>query len=381
VSVFDAVDDQTWVRHTFPLVCKEWAELYRSQDASPLHETLELDFSKESQVRLGSENRLAALLTDRWPVVHGSRVISWAERRAGSVRKLHIQGGFDVAPEDLSPDDLGALVAVAGPSLTEILIDFEFNEQDVAPFWESLRDSVVTHRRLRSLVARGDFADVSESAVEPLGQLAGSLEQLLLQTRYYDDPEVSPEGAKLTRFPASLCTLTELRRLFLIGHPRITAIPAQISSLKKLEELDLRYCGLSSLPKELGELSGLEYLDLHGNTNLGSAPQDEAYPAELGKLKSLRYLELSDCGLRAVPAFLGELESLEILHLSRNDKQIYATLDILIKGCPRLSEVTLERPKTPESRAHIEGFVRKLLAGNPNAVVIFDEAESEAESE
>ena len=48
VSVFEAVEDQTWVRLTFPLVCKEWAEIYRSRDASPLHETLEVDFLKEA---------------------------------------------------------------------------------------------------------------------------------------------------------------------------------------------------------------------------------------------------------------------------------------------------------------------------------------------
>ena len=48
VSVFVTVRDLHWVRHTIPLVCKAWNELYRSQDASPLHETLEVDFGKEA---------------------------------------------------------------------------------------------------------------------------------------------------------------------------------------------------------------------------------------------------------------------------------------------------------------------------------------------
>ena len=47
VSIFAAIDNPTWVRFTFPCVCKAWAELYRSKDASPLHETLEVDFRKE----------------------------------------------------------------------------------------------------------------------------------------------------------------------------------------------------------------------------------------------------------------------------------------------------------------------------------------------
>ena len=86
MSVFVAVGDQRWVRHTFPLVCRAWAELYRSKDASPLHETLEVAagevFWKEvAAAREGEEERARFR-----PVVHASRVISWAEWRAGSLR-------------------------------------------------------------------------------------------------------------------------------------------------------------------------------------------------------------------------------------------------------------------------------------------------------
>ena len=35
-----AVEDDFWVRHTVPFVCKGWNELHSSQDGSPLHETL-----------------------------------------------------------------------------------------------------------------------------------------------------------------------------------------------------------------------------------------------------------------------------------------------------------------------------------------------------
>ena len=69
-------------------------------------------------------------------------------------------------------------------------------------------------------------------------------------------------------------------------------------------------------------------------------------------------------GLRTVPARVGELESLEVLDLGGNDDlQIDAPLDFLIKGCPRLREVRLFKwaPWTPESRAHLGGFIRKLF--------------------
>ena len=57
VSVFVAVGDSRWVRHTIPCVCKGWAELYRSQDASPLHErssrsTFERSSASSSSCRL-----------------------------------------------------------------------------------------------------------------------------------------------------------------------------------------------------------------------------------------------------------------------------------------------------------------------------------------
>ena len=114
VSAYEAVDDLRYVRHTVPLVCKAWDELYRSQDASPLHETLEVDFTREEVAA-----REQAL---RRRCVPGSRVISWAERRAGSLRKLHFKGECWGALGDFSSEDLGALVAVAAPSLTGMRI-------------------------------------------------------------------------------------------------------------------------------------------------------------------------------------------------------------------------------------------------------------------
>ena len=122
MSVFVAVGDQRWVRHTFPLVCRAWAELYRSKDASPLHETLEVAagevFWKEVAAAREGEEERARLR----PVVHASRFISWAERRAGSLRKLHFKGECWGALGDFSSEDLGALVAVAAPSLTGMRI-------------------------------------------------------------------------------------------------------------------------------------------------------------------------------------------------------------------------------------------------------------------
>ena len=398
VSVLIALNDQRWVRHNIPLVCKAWNEIFCSKDASPLHEALEVDFEKEVEraaeaaaareegARLGlphSTGAAAQQLAPHRPVVHASRVISWAEKRASSVRVLDLKKVSDEDLKHFSSENLGALVRVVGPSLTEISIDAGVGQLVATPFWDSLRDSVVPAALLRSFVVGSLqrimpdgsiqllMPDVLESYVEPLAQLAGSLEELELRTGHLGIGVVP--GVTLPRFPEALCALTELRRLVLTGHQDIRAIPAAISSLKKLKELSLRACRPSSLPKELGELSAMTSLDLSRNENLGST--GEAFPAELGKMKSLRVLDLSHCGLRAVPAFLGELKSLKVLNLSCNfNLQIDAPLDFLIEGCPRLRKVYLYKEHfgdrwTPESRAHLAAFKTKLLAKNPNAKV------------
>ena len=199
------------------MVCKAWNELYRSQNASPLHEALVVDFRKELERAL--RERLArGGLGLRRPVVHASRVISWSEGRAEWVRKLHIGGKYSGALEDFSSEDLSALVAVAGSSLTELWIGPDLEKHETSSFelcqkrfWNSLRDSVIPHRRLRSLVVHGAGASVSD--VAPLAQLAGSLEELVLYT--YRRVDVSRE---LQRFPESFSDLTELQSLRLIGY-------------------------------------------------------------------------------------------------------------------------------------------------------------------
>ena len=350
VSILMATEDPFWVRHTFPLVCKAWNELYLSKDASPLHEALEVDFRKEHKTARAARKELAAAVVaatesteeekqaaaavvaaaeneeedeSSWPfcrsLVHASRVLSWAERRASSVHKLLLKGKYTKYLEDFGAEDLGALVGVVGSSSTEILLDFDSCDLYEEPFWKALRDSVVPACRLRSSVVRGIArikSDIFESRVAPLVQLAGSLEELELQTVFPHDPEpFDGEELWLPRFPASFFGLKKLRRLVLVGHPLITGIPAEISSLKELEDLNLGCNNLSSLPKELGELSGLTWLNLSYNKSLGNRPYGEAFPAELGKMKSLRYLDLSGCGLRTIPGFVGKLTSLEVLNL------------------------------------------------------------------
>ena len=62
---------------------------------------------------------------------------------------------------------------------------------------------------------------------------------------------------------------------------------------------------------------------------------------DVDPLNVLYFFRLVFGGLRTVPAFISELKSLEVLDLRGNNLQIYAPLDFLIKGCPRLRKAGL----------------------------------------
>ena len=93
------------------------------------------------------------------------------------------------------------------------------------------------------------------------------------------------------------------------------AIPAQLSDLTRLQELDLAANQLTgSIPSALGNLSNLTVLDLDTNQLSGSLP------SELGNLSNLRKLAISENGLSgALPAELGNLSNLAELYLWGNE--------------------------------------------------------------
>ena len=138
--------------------------------------------------------------------------------------------------------------------------------------------------------------------------------------------------------PAELYQLTHLRSLRL----RFTSLTGEVSpaigKLTELDTLDLsnsRY-DLSmwwngdpatakehrpngkilsgELPREIGQLTKVRYLDLSFQGFTGTLP------TEIGALKSLKYLSLYGCRLSGeLPASLGDLDQLEYLSAGLND--------------------------------------------------------------
>jgi Leucine-rich repeat (LRR) protein len=88
-------------------------------------------------------------------------------------------------------------------------------------------------------------------------------------------------NAGLTNLPPQLCDLTGLIKLSLRGN-RMRVIPAELARLENLEWLDLGDMELVDLPARLGSLTRLHTLYLNDNllTDL---------PASFGDLAALRY--------------------------------------------------------------------------------------------
>ena len=180
VSILIEVYKMSWVRYSFASVCKAFRDLYRSRDASPLHETLWLDFEDEVAMAKRMSSRRPPR---REPVVRASRVISWARTHAESVRTLWINPRtFSLVPslDDFNATNFAQLVAAVGPHLTEIGIDTGCEKLLGPPFWTALRARVVPARKLSLLRVTSIPKGVSMSDVEPLGQLRVSLEELIL---------------------------------------------------------------------------------------------------------------------------------------------------------------------------------------------------------
>ncbi len=177
VSILIEVYKMSWVRYSFASVCKAFRDLYRSRDASPLHETLWLDFEDEVAMAKRMSSRRPPR---REPVVRASRVISWARTHAESVRKLYLALGNGAPLGDFKATNFAQLVSTVGPRLTEIGIDTGCEKLLGPPFWTALRARVVPARKLSLLRVTSIPKGVSMSDVEPLGQLRVSLEELIL---------------------------------------------------------------------------------------------------------------------------------------------------------------------------------------------------------
>lgn len=95
-------------------------------------------------------------------------------------------------------------------------------------------------------------------------------------------------STKLTAFPKELVEYPSA------SNPSDSGVETDGHPFKNLKILDLSANGITSLPKEIGNLTSLEKLDL-SNNSIGSLPK------ETGNLKNLKDLNLSNTGITSLP--------------------------------------------------------------------------------
>ncbi|KAB2067405.1 hypothetical protein ES319_A09G224200v1 [Gossypium barbadense] len=74
---------------------------------------------------------------------------------------------------------------------------------------------------------------------------------------------------RITSLPSSICSLTNLKGLFINNCSQLVQLPSQIGDLQHLEILDIRQTGLYSLPVEIGELFNLKCLRVSFTEDVG----------------------------------------------------------------------------------------------------------------
>ena len=133
--------------------------------------------------------------------------------------------------------------------------------------------------------------------------------------------------------PSELGNLTFLTRLYLHGNQLSGSIPPELGNLSNLIYANLYLNRLSGqIPSELGSLSKLEQLSLHNNELSGHIP------AELGDLTNLTSLQLSGNQLTGtIPEKLGNLTNLTSLGLSRN--QLTGSIPAELKNLTNLTHL------------------------------------------
>ena len=162
--------------------------------------------------------------------------------------------------------------------------------------------------------------------------------------------------------PAEIGNLTGLENLELTGSQLAGPIPAQLGNLTNLERLVLFNNQLAGpIPAQLGNLTNLEGLSLGFNQLTGPVP------AQLGNLTNLEFLILGPNQLTGpVPAQLGNLTNLE--YLSLLDNRLTGPIPAQLGNLTNLSRLFLSKNQLtgtiPSELSNLGNLERLALGDN-----------------
>lgn len=136
---------------------------------------------------------------------------------------------------------------------------------------------------------------------------------------------------KIESLPPMIIGKFTLLKSLSLNNNKLTVLPDELCSLKKLDTLSLNNNHLRELPSTFGQLSALKTLSLSGN-------QLQALPPQLCNLRHLDVVDLSKNQIRSIPDIVGELQ---VIELNLNQNQI-SQISVRISCCPHLKVLRLE---------------------------------------
>jgi Leucine-rich repeat (LRR) protein len=168
----------------------------------------------------------------------------------------------------------------------------------------------VEAKNIRTFLQRTyEFGALNESMLNTLISSFKSLRALDLHCR------------GITRMPKSIGKLIHLKYLDLSWNGCIITLPDSITKLWNLQTLKLQHCqNLKELPRDIKELVNLRYLDLSHNYEIITLPDS------IIGLWNLQTLKLASCtNLKELPRDIKELVNLRYLDLSHNREYYHSS--------------------------------------------------------
>ena len=214
----------------------------------------------------------------------------------GNALKGNFPNQFSVFPKleklDLSNNQLSGEVGTSLSSVTNLTrLDLSNNRLEGDP--SAILTSLINLKELS--IGTNNFS------IATIGTLITSFPNLSV---------LNIANLNLTSVPTQISSLTKLEILDLSSNP-ITNFSA-LQNRTLLKELNLSSTSISVIPSQISSLVNLKTLDLSNNTLMGN------YSSPLTSLHSLEWLSLENTGISTIPNEVLQLQKLIHLNLGRN---------------------------------------------------------------